>query len=132
MDSADSLPKTILYGLNPRDNYTLAAMTGNFQSNMPGKIQFGSAWWFNDHEDGMRDQMKALANVGLFSRFVGMLTDSRSFISYPRHDYFRRIMCNLVGSWVERGDVYCDYEFLGDIIKGVCFNNIKNYLEVEV
>lgn len=132
MDISGSLPKTIVYCLNPRDNYMLAAMMGNFQNDMPGKMQFGSAWWFNDHEDGMIEQMKALANVGLFSRFVGMLTDSRSFISYPRHEYFRRIMCNLVGNWVEKGDIYPDIEFLGEIVKGVCFNNIKNYLKVEV
>ncbi|VBB08961.1 metal-dependent hydrolase [Lucifera butyrica] len=131
LDSSGSLPKTILYCLNPRDNYLLAAMTGNFQSDIPGKIQFGSAWWFNDHEDGMLDQMKALANVGLLSRFVGMLTDSRSFLSYPRHEYFRRILCNLVGGWVERGSFYPDLVFLGDIIKGICFNNIKSYLGVK-
>jgi len=132
LEQLGSLPKTILYCLNPRDNDLLASMIGNFQSDVPGKIQFGSAWWFNDHEDGMIDQMKALANIGLFSRFVGMLTDSRSFISYPRHEYFRRIVCNLVGSWVEKGSFYPDYDFLGKMIQGICFNNIKEYLDIEV
>lgn len=132
LDTVQLLPKTILYCLNPKDNYLLAAMAGNFPSNIPGKIQFGSAWWFNDHEEGMIDQMKALASIGLFSRFVGMLTDSRSFISYTRHAYFRRILCNLVGNWVEKGSFYQDFDFLGDMIKGICFYNIKNYLDVEV
>lgn len=132
LDRSGSLPKTILYCLNPRDNYMLATMAGNFQGDVPGKIQFGSAWWFNDHLDGMIEQMKALANVGLFSRFVGMLTDSRSFISYPRHEYFRRIICHLIGSWVERGDYPKNFDLLGGIVKDICFNNIKNYLEVEI
>ena len=132
LDSVDLLPKTILYGLNPKDNYLLAAMTGNFQSDIPGKIQFGSAWWFNDHEDGMKDQLKALANVGLISRFVGMLTDSRSFLSYTRHEYFRRILCNLIGTWVERGDYYRDMAFLGKTVQDICFNNISKYLETEL
>ncbi|EIW20053.1 MULTISPECIES: glucuronate isomerase [Pelosinus] len=132
LDTVQLLPKTILYCLNPRDNYMLAAMAGNFQSDIPGKVQFGSAWWFNDHEEGMIDQMKALSSIGLFSRFVGMLTDSRSFISYTRHEYFRRIVCNLVGNWVEQGSYYQDFDFLGKMIKGICFNNIKDYLNVEV
>lgn len=132
LESTDQLPKTILYCLNPRDNYLLGALIGNYQKEIPGKIQFGSAWWFNDHETGMMDQMKALANLGLLSRFVGMLTDSRSFLSYPRHEYFRRILCNLIGSWVERGDCYRDFDLLGEIVQGICFNNIKNYLAVEV
>lgn len=130
MNSSGLLPKTILYCLNPKDNYVLAAMTGNFQEGIPGKIQFGSAWWFNDHKDGMEEQMKALANVGILSKFVGMLTDSRSFLSYPRHEYFRRILCNLIGSWVENGSYCKDYEFLGEIVRGICYNNIKNYLNV--
>lgn len=132
LNSEGILPKTVLYCLNPKDNYVLASMAGNFQSDIPGKIQFGAAWWYNDHEDGMLAQMKTLANVGLFSRFVGMLTDSRSFLSYPRHEYFRRIMCNLIGYWVERGDYYPDFEILEEIVKGICFNNIKNYLGVKV
>ncbi|WP_378956632.1 glucuronate isomerase [Pelosinus sp. sgz500959] len=132
LDVSNLLPKTILYCLNPRDNYMLAAMAGNFQSDSPGKVQFGSAWWFNDHEDGMIDQMKALSSIGLFSRFVGMLTDSRSFISYTRHEYFRRIMCNLIGNWVEKGSFYQDFDFLGEMVQGICFNNVKKYLDVEM
>ena len=105
LDKEDKLPKTILYTLNPKDNYVLGAMLGNFQGGgIPGKIQFGSAWWFNDNRDGMVEQMKALANLGLLSKFIGMLTDSRSFLSYTRHEYFRRIVCNLIGEWVENGE----------------------------
>jgi glucuronate isomerase len=132
LERSGSLPKTILYCLNPKDNYMLATMAGNFQGGVPGKIQFGSAWWFNDHLDGMMEQMKTIANVGLFARFVGMLTDSRSFLSYPRHEYFRRIMCQLIGSWVERGDYPKDFDILGQIVKDVCFHNIKNYLDIEL
>ncbi len=128
LDRDGCLPKTILYTLNPKDNYVLGTMLGNFQSApTPGKIQFGSGWWFNDQRDGMLDQMKALSNLGLLSRFVGMLTDSRSFISYPRHDYFRRILCNLIGGWVEAGEYPEDYEMLEIIIKGICYNNAKTY-----
>ena len=127
----DNLPKTILYTLNPKDNYVLATMLGNFQgSGIAGKIQFGSGWWFNDQRDGMVDQMKSLANLGLLSRFVGMLTDSRSFISYPRHEYFRRILCNLIGSWVENGEYPEDYEILGEIVNGICYNNAMEYFEL--
>ncbi|HJV46650.1 MAG TPA: glucuronate isomerase [Bacillota bacterium] len=132
LDYANSLPKTILYCLNPRDNYMLASMIGNFQEGIPGKIQFGSAWWFNDHKDGMEEQMKALANEGLLSRFVGMLTDSRSLLSYPRHEYFRRILCNLIGNWVENGEYPADFVVLGEIVKDICFNNIKHYFGMEL
>jgi len=132
MDSLDkegNLPKIILYTLNPKDNYVLGTMLGNFQSSeVPGKIQFGSAWWFNDQKDGMIEQMKALANLGLLSRFVGMLTDSRSFLSYPRHEYFRRILCNLIGEWVEKGEFPRDMKLLYKIVADICSNNIKNYL----
>jgi len=131
LDKDATLPKTILYCLNPRDNHMLAAMTGNFQSNVPGKIQFGPAWWFNDNEEGMIEQMQALANIGLFSRFIGMLTDSRSFVSYTRHEYFRRIVCNFIGNWVEKGSCYPDIDLLGKMVQDICFNNIKNYLGVE-
>lgn len=131
LDQSASLPKTILYCLNPRDNYMVAAMAGNFQGDVPGKIQFGSAWWFNDQLDGMIEQMKTLANVGMFSKFIGMLTDSRSFLSYTRHEYFRRIMCHLIGTWVERGDYPKDFHMLGSIVQDICFNNIQNYLEIE-
>lgn len=128
LEKEDKLPKTILYTLNPKDNYVLGSMLGNFQGGgIPGKIQFGSAWWFNDNRDGMVEQMKALANLGLLSRFVGMLTDSRSFLSYTRHEYFRRIACNLIGEWVENGEFPDDMELLGDIVKGISYNNAKEY-----
>ena len=94
-----------------------------------GKIQFGSAWWFNDHYEGMKLQMKTLASIGVLSRFVGMLTDSRSFLSYPRHEYFRRILCNIIGAWVENGEYPDDWDTLGEIVKGICYNNAKNYFK---
>ena len=128
------LPKTILYSLNANDNYTLASMAGNFQtaSGVAGKVQFGSGWWFNDQRDGMEDQMKTLANVGLLSNFVGMLTDSRSFTSYPRHEYFRRILCNVIGTWVENGEYPDDWDTLGEIVQGICFNNAQRYFGIEL
>jgi len=122
------LPKTILYTLNPKDNYVLGTILGCFQQGpVKSKIQFGSGWWFNDQRDGMEGQMKALGNLGMLSRFVGMLTDSRSFVSYTRHEYFRRIFCNLIGGWVEDGEYPCDMEYLEKIVKGVCYENAKNY-----
>ena len=122
------LPKTILYTLNPKDNYVLGTMLGNFQkAPIPGKIQFGSGWWFNDQRDGMEAQMQALANLGMIARFVGMLTDSRSFVSYPRHEYFRRIMCNLLGKWAEDGEYPMDMEMLTEIASGIAYYNSKNY-----
>uniref|UniRef100_UPI003D6D9538 glucuronate isomerase n=1 Tax=Clostridium sp. TaxID=1506 RepID=UPI003D6D9538 len=128
----NSLPKTILYTLNPKDNYVLSTMIGNFQgTEVPGKIQFGAAWWFLDNKEGMIEQMKVLANTGLLSRFVGMLTDSRSFLSYTRHEYFRRIMCNLIGEWVENGEFPDDMELLGGIIKGICYDNAKAYFGLD-
>ncbi len=128
MQTKGSLPKTILYTLNPKDNYVLATMLGNFQgSEVPGKIQFGSGWWFNDQRDGMTEQMKALANLGALSKFVGMLTDSRSFLSYTRHEYFRRIMCNILGTWVENGEFPADMDTLGKIVEDISFNNAMNY-----
>lgn len=131
LDSTDELPKTILYGLNPRDNYVIATMIGNFQGGgIPGKIQFGSAWWFCDQKEGMLDQMTALANLGLLSRFVGMLTDSRSFLSYTRHEYFRRILCSLVGTWVEEGEYPNDIEFLGKVVQDICINNARKYFQL--
>lgn len=124
----DCLPKTILYTLNPKDNYVLGTMLGNFQkAPTAGKIQFGSGWWFNDQRDGMIAQMTSLANLGMLSRFVGMLTDSRSFVSYPRHEYFRRILCNLVGTWVEDGEYPADMKTLEKIVAGICYYNAKNY-----
>jgi len=130
LEKSDCLPKTILYNLNPKDNYVLATMLGNFQKGpVKGKIQFGSGWWFNDQRDGMEAQMKSLGNLGLLGRFVGMLTDSRSFISYPRHEYFRRILCNLVGEWVEDGEYPDDDKALKTIIEGICYYNAKNYFK---
>ena len=124
----DCLPKTILYTLNPKDNYVLGTIMGCFQSApTAGKIQFGSGWWFNDQRDGMEGQMQALANLGILSRFVGMLTDSRSFVSYPRHEYFRRIFCNLIGTWVDNGEYPNDREMLGRIVRGVCYENARDY-----
>ena len=126
----DALPKTILYTMNPKDNYVLGTMLGNFQKPpTPGKIQFGSGWWFNDQRDGMEQQMKALANLGILGRFVGMLTDSRSFVSYPRHEYFRRIFCNMIGEWVENGEYPRSEEMLERIVKGVSCNNAKEYFD---
>ncbi|MDP9752135.1 glucuronate isomerase, partial [Thermoanaerobacter pentosaceus] len=131
LDVEDSLPKTILYTLNPAANYVIATIIGNFQGGkIAGKMQFGAAWWFNDNKDGMIEQMKALANTGLLSRFVGMVTDSRSFLSYARHEYFRRILCNLLGEWVENGEVPNDIELLGKIVQGVSFNNVKEYIGI--
>ena len=124
----DCLPKTILYTLNPKDNYVLGTMLGNFQkAPTAGKIQFGSGWWFNDQRDGMEAQMLALGNLGMLSRFVGMLTDSRSFVSYPRHEYFRRIMCNIIGKWVEDGEYPADYDRLYEIVRAIAYFNAKNY-----
>ncbi len=132
MEQNDELPKTILYTLNPKDNYVLATMLGNFQSSeTAGKIQFGSGWWFNDQRDGMTEQMKALANLGALNKFVGMLTDSRSFLSYTRHEYFRRILCNLIGTWVEDGEFPENYEILGKIVQDISFNNAKSYFGIE-
>lgn len=128
LEKKDMLPKTILYTLNPKDNYVLGAMIGNFQkSPVPGKIQFGSGWWFNDNRDGMTAQLTVLANLGILGRFVGMLTDSRSFVSYPRHEYFRRILCNIIGEWVEKGEYPNDEKLLKQIITGICYDNAKNY-----
>ena len=128
LEYRDVLPKTILYTLNPKDNYVLGTMLGNFQkAPVAGKIQFGSGWWFNDQRDGMEAQMQALANLGTLSRFVGMLTDSRSFVSYPRHEYFRRILCNLIGKWVEEGEYPSDMDKLTEIVSGICYHNAIRY-----
>ena len=128
LDRKDQLAKTILYNLNPADNELMATMTGNFQDgSFPGKMQFGSGWWFLDQKDGMEKQMNALSNLGLLSRFVGMLTDSRSFLSYTRHEYFRRTLCNLLGTDVENGEIPDDMELLGQMVENICFNNAYNY-----
>ena len=122
------LPKTILYSLNPADDAQIGTILGCFQnSEVPGKIQHGSAWWFNDHKIGMEEQMSRLASLGLLGNFVGMLTDSRSFLSYTRHDYFRRILCNIIGQWVEDGEYPNDEKALEKIVKGICFDNAKRY-----
>ncbi len=121
LDAKDKLTKTVIYNINPRDNEMIAAMVGNFQgSGIPGKMQFGSGWWYNDQKDGMERQINALSNMGLLSRFVGMLTDSRSFLSYPRHEYFRRILCNLFGRDIENGEMPADFELVGSTIEDIC------------
>ena len=128
LDSSDQLAKTIIYNLNPADNELIATMIGNFQgSSVPGKIQFGSGWWFLDQKDGIERQLNALSNMGLLSRFVGMLTDSRSFLSYPRHDYFRRVLCNLIGKDVDGGLIPNSEELIIPLIENICYYNAKNY-----
>lgn len=131
--SENALPKIILYNLNPRDNYLFSALTGAFQDGtVPGKIQFGSGWWFLDQKDGMELQMDALSATGLLSRFVGMLTDSRSFLSFPRHEYFRRILCNIIGSEADKGELPDDFEALSQLISDICFGNAKRMFELDV
>lgn len=128
LDRANKLTKTIIYSINPGDYEMLAAMIGNFQDGtVPGKMQFGAAWWFNDQRLGIEHQLNALSNSGLLSRFVGMLTDSRSFLSYPRHEYFRRILCNLLGKDVERGELPDDLELLGSMVRDICYYNAERY-----
>jgi glucuronate isomerase len=128
LDMNNKLTKTVLYNLNPRDNELIGTMIGNFQDgSVPGKMQFGSGWWFLDQKDGMEKQMNALSNLGLLSRFVGMLTDSRSFLSYTRHEYFRRTLCNLLGNDVENGEIPYDMELLGNMVENISFNNAKEY-----
>ncbi len=130
LDRKNKLARTILYNLNPRDNELVATMTGNFQDgSVPGKIQFGSGWWFMDQKDGMEKQMNTLSNLGLLSRFIGMLTDSRSFLSYARHEYFRRILCNLIGNDVESGLAPDDMQLLGQMVENICYNNAKEYFD---
>ena len=127
----DELPRTVIYSLNPNDNAAIGTILGCFQdSTAVAKIQQGSAWWFNDHKTGMQDQMISLANLGNLSGFVGMLTDSRSFLSYTRHEYFRRILCNLVGNWVENGEYPADMEFLSGLVEDICANNAKRYFNL--
>ncbi len=128
LDVGGLLPKTILYSLNPHDNELLGTVIGCFQGpEARGKIQHGSAWWFNDTKSGMEAQLKSLANLSILGNFVGMLTDSRSFLSYTRHEYFRRILCNLIGSWVENGEYPNDEKMLGELVKDICYNNAKEY-----
>jgi glucuronate isomerase len=132
LDSTNQLAKTILYNLNPGDNELLATMTGNFQDGtIVGKMQFGSSWWFLDQKDGMESQINALSNMGLLSHFVGMLTDSRSFLSFPRHEYFRRILCNLMGQDVENGELPADMEWLGKLVKDISYTNASEFFNFE-
>jgi glucuronate isomerase len=129
LDKTDQLAKTILYNLNPADNELMATMAGNFNDgSIPGKVQYGSAWWFLDQKDGMEKQMNALSNMGLLSRFVGMLTDSRSFLSYPRHEYFRRILCNLLGNDIESGELPAsEMAWVGQMVEDISYNNAKKF-----
>ncbi len=131
--STDSLPKTILYSLDASDNAFLDTLIGSFQgTEVAGKLQHGSAWWFNDNKQGMKDQLISLANLSLLGNFVGMLTDSRSFLSYARHEYFRRILCDVIGSWIEDGEYPADMELAGGIVKDICCNNAMRYFGLEV
>jgi glucuronate isomerase len=133
LDRDGQLAKTIIYNLNPGDNELIATMVGNFQDGtVPGKMQFGSGWWFNDQKNGVEQQLNTLSNMGLLSRFVGMLTDSRSFLSYPRHEYFRRILCNLLGNDVEDGELPNDIELIGNTVKDICYRNAVSYFDMEV
>jgi glucuronate isomerase len=128
-EQTGKMPKVILYSLNQNDNEMMGSIAGCFQSNgtFPQRIQIGSAWWFNDHKTGMEKQLVDLANLSSLAGFVGMLTDSRSFLSYARHEYFRRILCNLIGRWVENGEVIADYKTLGKIVQDISFNNTNEY-----
>ncbi|MFT5385039.1 MAG: glucuronate isomerase, partial [Saprospiraceae bacterium] len=128
LDTEGKLTKTILYNLNPRDNELFATMMGNFNDGTsPGKIQWGSAWWFLDQKEGMEKQLNTLSNMGLLSRFIGMLTDSRSMLSFPRHEYFRRILCNLIGQDVHNGTLPNEVEWLGEMVENICYKNAKRY-----
>jgi glucuronate isomerase len=133
LDKENKLAKTILYVINPRDNELIASMIGNFQDgSIRGKMQFGAAWWFNDQKDGIERQINALSTMGLLSCFVGMLTDSRSFLSYPRHEYFRRMLCNVLGTDVENGEMPDDIELIGNMVKDICFRNAVSYFGIDV
>lgn len=133
LSNSNILAKTILYNLNPADNALYATMTGNFQDGItPGKIQWGAAWWFLDQKNGMEEHIETLSVFGLLSRFVGMLTDSRSFLSFPRHEYFRRILCNILGRDMENGEIPMDMEMAGNLVSGICFTNAKNYFTFEI
>ncbi len=127
LSATNDIPKTILYSLNPNDNASIGSIIGCFQGDIPGKIQQGSAWWFNDHKIGMTEQITSLANLGCLGNFVGMLTDSRSFLSYTRHEYFRRILCDIFGTWVENGEYPADMKALEELVRGICYNNAVKY-----
>lgn len=133
LDGSDQLAKTIVYNLNPADNEVIATMTANFNDgSVPGKIQLGSAWWYLDQKDGMEKQLNVISNMGLLGRFVGMVTDSRSFLSFPRHEYFRRILCNLIGKDVNSGEIPEDMELLGGLVQNICYYNAKQYFQLEL
>ncbi len=133
LESEHALPRMIIYNNNPTDNYVFATAAGNFQDgSVPGRIQFGAAWWFLDQKHGIEDQLNALSNAGLLSRFVGMVTDSRSFMSFPRHEYFRRVLCNLLGDDMERGELPNDERLIGDMVRRICFSNARDYLGLEL
>ena len=130
---SEKMPKIILYSLDSGDNAFIDTLAGSFQqAGYPGTLQHGSAWWFNDTKNGMREQMTALASLGLLGNFIGMLTDSRSFLSYTRHEYFRRILCQLIGEWVENGEYPADIEYLGQTVQNISYNNAKNFFGTEV
>lgn len=133
LDKRGNLPKTILYNLNPKDTALFTSIIGSFQNgSFPGKMQYGASWWFLDNKDGIEEQIKTLSNLGLLSRFIGMLTDSRSFLSYPRHDYFRRILCNLLGNDMEQGLLPNDPEMIGSMVRDICFNNAAGYFPMKL
>jgi glucuronate isomerase len=133
LDNENALPRTIIYNSNPADNYAIATAIGNFQyGSIPGKIQFGSGWWFLDQKEGIEMQLNAVSNAGLLSRFIGMVTDSRSFMSFPRHEYFRRVLCNLLGNEIEKGELPNDCPFVGEMVRKICFENVRDYLRLEV
>jgi glucuronate isomerase len=133
LDATNELPRMVLYNVNPAHNYVFGTMAGNFQDGtIPGKVQFGSGWWFLDQKEGMEWQLNALSNLGLLSRFVGMITDSRSFVSYPRHEYFRRVLCNLLGADMARGEIPNDLKLVGALVRKICFANAREYFRLEL
>jgi glucuronate isomerase len=133
LEQENALPKMILYNVNPVDNYVFSTVVGSFQDGVTaGKIQFGSGWWFLDQKEAIEWQLNALSNNGLFARFIGMLTDSRSFMSFPRHEYFRRVLCNLLGNEVEKGELPNEEKLLGSVIRNICFENARQYLGLEL
>lgn len=133
LDVNNRLPKVVLYNNNPRDNALFATMIGNFQDgSIPGKLQFGPPWWFLDQIDGIEQQIEALSNMGILSEFIGMTTDSRSFLSFPRHDYFRRIVCNILGSDMERGLIPNEMELVSKMVEDICYNNAEKFFQFEI
>ena len=131
LDQSNQLAKTVIYNINPSENEVFASMLGNFNDgSIKGKMQFGSGWWFLDQKDGMEKQLNALSNIGLISTFIGMITDSRSFLSFPRHEYFRRILCNLIGDEMEKGLLPNDEKWMGDILKNISYYNAKSYFNL--